>query len=33
MGHRLTRIYTRTGDTGSTGLADATRLDKDTPRI
>lgn len=33
MGHRLTRIYTRTGDTGSTGLADGTRLDKDAPRI
>lgn len=33
MGHRLTRIYTRAGDTGSTGLADGTRLDKDAPRI
>ncbi len=33
MGNRLTRIYTRTGDTGSTGLADGTRLDKDTLRI
>ena len=33
MGHRLTRIYTRTGDTGQTGLADGTRLDKDALRI
>lgn len=33
MGHRLTRIYTRTGDAGNTGLADGTRLAKDTPRI
>jgi cob(I)alamin adenosyltransferase len=33
MGHRLTRIYTRTGDAGSTGLANGARLDKDAPRI
>ncbi len=33
MGHRLTRIYTRTGDTGDTGLGDGTRLPKDHPRI
>lgn len=33
MGHRLTRIYTRTGDRGSTGLSDGSRIDKDHPRI
>ncbi len=33
MGHRLTRIYTRTGDDGSTGLADGTRVDKDSARV
>lgn len=30
---RLTRITTRTGDTGSTGLADGTRVGKDHARI
>jgi cob(I)alamin adenosyltransferase len=29
MGHRLSRIYTRTGDDGSTGLGDGTRVPKD----
>lgn len=29
VGHRLSRIYTRTGDDGTTGLADGTRLAKD----
>lgn len=33
MGKRLTRIYTRTGDGGSTGLADRSRVAKDAPRI
>lgn len=30
---RLSKITTRTGDDGSTGLADGTRLSKDSPRI
>ena len=33
MAKRLTRIYTRGGDDGSTGLADGTRLRKEQPRI
>jgi len=33
MGHRLTKIYTRTGDGGMTGLADGTRVAKNAPRI
>ncbi len=33
MGKRLTRIYTRTGDNGTTGLGDRTRIDKDHPRV
>jgi len=33
MAHRLTRITTRTGDDGSTGLADGRRLSKSHPRI
>jgi cob(I)alamin adenosyltransferase len=33
MGHRLTKIYTRTGDGGTTGLGDGTRVQKDSLRI
>ncbi|HVJ37476.1 MAG TPA: cob(I)yrinic acid a,c-diamide adenosyltransferase [Stenotrophomonas sp.] len=33
MGHRLSKIYTRTGDDGSTGLGDGSRVGKDAPRV
>jgi cob(I)alamin adenosyltransferase len=33
MGNRLSKIVTRTGDDGSTGLADGTRVPKDTLRV
>jgi cob(I)alamin adenosyltransferase len=33
MGKRLTKIYTRTGDGGETGLADGRRVAKDNARI
>jgi cob(I)alamin adenosyltransferase len=33
MGNRLSRIVTRTGDDGSTGLGDGTRVRKDAARI
>jgi cob(I)alamin adenosyltransferase len=33
MGNRLTKIYTRTGDDGSTGLGDGARVAKDAARI
>ena len=33
MGFRLSKIYTRTGDQGETGLADGRRVGKDHPRI
>lgn len=33
MGHRLTKIYTRTGDSGETGLGDGSRTPKDSARI
>jgi cob(I)alamin adenosyltransferase len=33
MGHRLSKIVTRTGDAGDTGLGDGSRVRKDAPRI
>lgn len=33
MGHRLSKIYTRTGDDGTTGLGDGTRVAKTHGRI
>jgi cob(I)alamin adenosyltransferase len=33
MGHRLSKIVTRTGDAGTTGLGDGTRVGKDAARI
>ena len=33
MGHRLSRITTRTGDGGETGLGDGSRVRKDNPRV
>jgi len=33
MGNRLSKIYTRTGDDGTTGLGDGSRTDKDGPRV
>ena len=32
MGNRLTKIYTKTGDDGTTGLGDGTRIPKNHPR-
>ena len=29
----LSRIYTKTGDSGETGLGDGTRVPKDQPRV
>lgn len=33
MGNRLSKIYTRTGDDGSTGLGDGSRVGKDSLRV
>lgn len=33
MGHRLSKIYTRTGDQGSTGLGDGSRVGKESRRV
>ena len=33
MGHRLSKIYTRTGDAGETGLGDGSRVAKDSLRV
>lgn len=31
MGNRISKVYTRTGDDGTTGMADGSRVDKDSP--
>ena len=33
MGKRLSKIYTRTGDDGTTGLGDGSRTPKDSARV
>ena len=33
MGNRLSKIYTRTGDDGTTGLGDGARVPKTSPRV
>lgn len=33
MGHRISKVYTRTGDSGETALGDGIRVSKDHPRV
>ena len=33
MGNRISKVYTRTGDNGTTGIGDGSRIEKDNPRI
>ena len=33
VGNRLSKIYTRTGDDGTTGLGDGGRVEKDSARV
>ena len=33
MGNRLSKLYTRTGDDGTTGLSDGSRISKDSARM
>ena len=33
MGKRLSKIYTKTGDGGETGLGDGSRISKTSPRV
>lgn len=33
MGNRVSKVYTRTGDNGTTGLGDGTRVPKDSSRV
>jgi len=33
LGHRLSKITTRTGDSGETGLGDGSRIGKNSPRV